>query len=75
MRIFSSLVKKVREFGGAVLLHQREVRGEFPSMKGFSRANIFYMRRFAAAWPDENAIVQRPVGLLPWGHITELLDL
>ncbi|MGN5239338.1 PDDEXK nuclease domain-containing protein [Rhodococcus sp. SJ-3] len=51
-----------------------DLRAEFPTMKGFSRANLFYMRRFAEAWPDEDAIVQRPVGQLPWGHIAELLD-
>ncbi|NLV78869.1 MAG: DUF1016 domain-containing protein [Rhodococcus sp.] len=51
-----------------------DLRAEFPTMKGFSRANLFYMRRFAEAWPDEEAIVQRPVGQLPWGHIAELLD-
>jgi hypothetical protein len=41
-------------------------------MKGPSRSNLFYMRGFAAAWPDP--IVQQPVGQLPWGHITVLLD-
>ena len=51
-----------------------DLRAEFPSMKGFSRANLFYMRSFAEAWPDADAIVQRPVGLLPWGHVIELLD-
>ncbi|MGP5071073.1 PDDEXK nuclease domain-containing protein [Arthrobacter rhombi] len=49
-----------------------DLRAEFPQMKGFSRSNIFYMRAFAAAWPDP--IVQQPVGQLPWGHITVLLD-
>ncbi|WP_242085738.1 YhcG family protein [Microbacterium lacticum] len=51
-----------------------DLRAEFPSMKGFSRANLFYMRGFAEAWPDADAIVQRPIGLLPWGHVIELLD-
>lgn len=41
-------------------------------MKGFSRSNLFYMRGFAAGWPDP--IVQQPVGQLPWGQITVLLD-
>lgn len=41
-------------------------------MKGLSRSNLFYMRGFAAAWPDP--IVQQAVGQLPWGHITVLLD-
>jgi predicted nuclease of restriction endonuclease-like (RecB) superfamily len=36
-------------------------------MKGFSRANLMYMRAFAEAWPDAD-FVQQPVGQLPWGH-------
>lgn len=51
-----------------------DLRAEFPSMKGFSRANLFYMRSFAEAWADPDSIIQRPVGLLPWGHVIELLD-
>ncbi|MDN3935606.1 PDDEXK nuclease domain-containing protein [Arthrobacter sp. YD4] len=49
-----------------------DLRSEFPDMKGLSRSNLFYMRGFAAAWTDP--IVQQPVGQLPWGHITVLLD-
>lgn len=49
-----------------------DLRTEFPDMKGLSRSNLFYMRGFAAAWPEP--IVQQPVGQLPWGHITVLLD-
>lgn len=48
-----------------------DLRAEFPEMKGLSRANLHYMRAFAAAWPE---IVQQPVGQLPSGHITVLLD-
>ena len=44
----------------------------FPQMKGFSRANLLYMRAFAEAWPDPQ-IVQRVVGRLPWGQNIELL--
>ncbi len=50
----------------------RDLRVEFPEMKGLSRSDLFYMRGFAAAWPDP--IVQQPVGQLPWGHMTVLLD-
>ena len=49
-----------------------DLRAAFPEMKGFSRSNLFYMRGFATAWPEP--IVQQPVGQLPWGHITVLLD-
>lgn len=63
----------VEPWGSGVLNRLAEdLRAEFPEMKGFSRSNLFYMRGFAAAWPE--AIVQQPVGQLPWGHITVLLD-
>ncbi len=50
-----------------------DLRAAFPQMRGLSRSNLFYMRQMAAAWPQE-AIVQQPVGRLPWGHVTVLLD-
>lgn len=40
-----------------------DLRVAFPSMKGFSRANLMYMRAFAEAWPDAE-IVQQAVGQL-----------
>jgi predicted nuclease of restriction endonuclease-like (RecB) superfamily len=49
-----------------------DLRIAFPDMKGFSRANLMYMRAFADAWPD-SAIVQQLVGQLPWGHNLVLL--
>lgn len=50
-----------------------DLRVSFPGMKGFSRANLMYMRAFAEAWPDA-AIVQQAVGQLPWGHNLVLLS-
>jgi predicted nuclease of restriction endonuclease-like (RecB) superfamily len=51
-----------------------DLRREFPEMTGLGRANLHYMRAFAQAWPDDGqAIVQRPVGQLPWGHNISLL--
>lgn len=49
-----------------------DLRREFPNIKGYSRANLLYMRAFAEAWPNQ-AIVQQLVGQLPWGHNLELL--
>lgn len=49
-----------------------DLRREFPSMKGFSRANLLYMRSFAESWQDSN-IVQQLVGQIPWGHNIALL--
>ncbi len=42
-------------------------RVAFPGMRGFSRANLMYMRAFAEAWPEAE-IVQQAVGQLLWGH-------
>ncbi len=50
-----------------------DLQAAFPQMRGLSRSNLFYMRSLAAAWSWE-AIVQQPVGRLPWGHVTVLLD-
>lgn len=50
-----------------------DLRSAFPQMRGLSRSNLFYMRQMALLWP-RSAIVQQPVGRLPWGHITVLLD-
>lgn len=52
----------------------QDLRAEFPQMTGFSRSNLFYMRAFAAAWPDWDPNVPQPVGHLPWGHVRVLLD-
>jgi len=50
-----------------------DLRAEFPSMKGFSLANLKSMRRFAETWPVD-AIGQQPVGQLPWGHVVMLIE-
>ena len=51
----------------------RDLREAFPEMKGFSRANLLYMRAFAEAWTDFE-IVQQAVAQLPWGHNVLLLN-
>jgi len=43
-----------------------DLQAAFPQMRGLPRSNLFYMRSLAAAWSWE-AIVQQPVGRLPWG--------
>lgn len=70
------LARQLREAWGTGVLERlaTDLRTEFPSMKGFSRRNLLYMRAFAQAWPDFDKDVQRPVAQLPWGHIIELLD-
>jgi predicted nuclease of restriction endonuclease-like (RecB) superfamily len=68
------LARQGREGWGTKVIERLalDLRNSFPGMKGFSRANLMYMRAFAEAWPEE-AIVQQAVGRLPWGHNLVLL--
>ena len=49
-----------------------DLRAEFPEARGFGPGNLDYMRRMAAAWPEEVSL--RLVGRLGWGHVQTLLD-
>ncbi|MDP1983148.1 MAG: PDDEXK nuclease domain-containing protein [Sulfuritalea sp.] len=68
------LERQARQGWGAKVIERlaHDLRTAFPEMKGFSRANLMYMRAFAEAWSDA-AIVQQAVGQLPWGHNLVLL--
>jgi predicted nuclease of restriction endonuclease-like (RecB) superfamily len=68
------LTRQSNEGWGAKVIERLalDLRNAFPDMKGFSRANLMYMRAFADAWPDAS-IVQQAVGQLPWGHNLVLL--
>lgn len=68
------LARQNREGWGSKVIERlaQDLRNAFPDMKGFSRANLMYMRSFAEAWPDAE-IVQQAVGQLPWGHNLVLL--
>lgn len=68
------LARQADQGWGAKVIERlsHDLRTAFPDMKGFSRANLMYMRAFAEAWPDAG-IVQQAVGQLPWGHNLVLL--
>ena len=68
------LTRQAQQGWGAKVIERlaHDLREAFPEMKGFSRANLMYMRSFAENWPDA-AIVQQAVGQLPWGHNLVLL--
>ena len=57
------LARQAAQGWGAKVIERlsQDLRSAFPEMKGFSRANLMYMRAFAAAWPDEQ-IVHHAVG-------------
>ena len=69
------LARQASQGWGAKVIERlaHDLRTAFPEMKGFSRANLMYMRAFAQAWPDAE-FVQQAVGQLPWGHNLVLLS-
>ncbi|NQZ56921.1 MAG: DUF1016 domain-containing protein [Lentisphaeraceae bacterium] len=71
------LTRQKNEGWGSKVIERlsKDLKSEFPAIKGFSRANMMYMRSFAEAWPDfeENPIVQQAVGQIPWSHNLALL--
>lgn len=68
------LARQAEQGWGARVIDRlaHDLHTTFPQMKGFSRANLMYMRAFAEAW-DDLEIVQQLVGRLPWGHNLMLL--
>lgn len=65
--------QEVQDWGSKVVERlAHDLREAFPDMRGFSQANLKYMRVFAGAWAEDE-IGQQPVGQLPWGHNIVLL--
>ncbi|MBI5746038.1 MAG: DUF1016 domain-containing protein [Nitrospirae bacterium] len=70
------IIEQQKAYGwGAKVVERlaRDLRSAFPVMKGFSRANLLYMRAFAEAYPN-GSIVQQVAGQIPWFHNCILLD-
>ena len=69
------LQRQSQEGWGAKVIEKlaKDLKAEFPEMKGFSSRNLKYMRSFAEAYDDEQ-IVQQLVAQIPWGHNVRILD-
>jgi predicted nuclease of restriction endonuclease-like (RecB) superfamily len=52
----------------------KDMRQAFPEMRGFSKRNLEYMRRFAQVYPNLE-ITKQAVSQLPWGHIVRLMQM
>ncbi|MBZ9752706.1 PDDEXK nuclease domain-containing protein [Deinococcus sp. HMF7604] len=75
-RIGQSILDRQAQQGwGAKVIDQlsRDLRAEFPDLRGFSPTNLKYMRSFAQAYPDFQS-GQQLVDQLPWGHLVTLLN-
>ena len=74
-QIGRDILKRQEKLGWGAKVVERlahDLQREFPDIKGFSRANLLYMRSFAESWEDPE-IVQQLVGQIPWGHNLALL--
>ena len=52
---------------------EQDLKETFPEMSGFSRANLFYMKKFYVFFGEKEKIPQA-VGQIPWGHVRLILD-
>jgi predicted nuclease of restriction endonuclease-like (RecB) superfamily len=68
------LQSQAKQGWGAKVIEQlsKDLRLEFPEMKGFSPQNLKYMRRFAQEY-NVDEISQQAVDQIPWGHIVTLI--
>lgn len=67
--------QKTSNWGDSVIsILSKDLRNEFPNMKGFSRSNLFNMRKFYLYYSCFDLKVQQLVGQLPWGHNIILID-
>lgn len=75
-RIGKNILTRQQEQGwGSKIIDQlsKDIRREFPDIKGFSARNLKYMRAFAEAYPD-GAIVQEVLAQITWYHNIALLE-
>ena len=75
-RIGSAILRRQVEqrYGTATINRlSTDLQARYPGQRGFSSRNLWYMRAFAAAWPDRE-ILQNLLQNLGWGQIQLLLD-
>ncbi len=51
----------------------KDIKMEFPNLKGMSARNLRYMKKFATDFKDDN-FLQHHVAKLPWSSITTIMD-
>lgn len=61
-------------WGETLIEHfSKDLSTAFPEMKGFSRTNLFYIRKWYLFYSREQELVPQLVGLIPWGHNREII--
>lgn len=69
------LTRQQQEGWGAKVIERlaKDLKKEFPDMKGFSSRNLKYMRSFGEAYPDKQ-FVQQLAAQIPWFHHCILME-
>lgn len=76
-QIGRGLVTRQQQHGwgdGMVRTLADDLKAAFPGVEGFSYRNLYRMRAFHLAYPDEADFVTRAVSQIPWGHNIALLQ-
>ncbi|MEZ5584257.1 MAG: PDDEXK nuclease domain-containing protein [Candidatus Competibacteraceae bacterium] len=69
--IGQQIAEKQRSSGwGDAVIEQiaQDLTREFKTMKGFSRRNLYRMKRFYAFYASQDPFVPQAVAQIPWGH-------
>lgn len=69
--------QKLAKWGdGFIRQLELDIKIDMPNIKGFSRTNLLYMRKFYLFYFDSTNLtkVQQLVGQIPWGHHMHILD-
>jgi len=61
--------QEIKSWGNSIVENlSKDLKSEFPNMKGFSRRNLFYMKKFYDFYKSDFEKVQQLVAQIPWGH-------
>jgi len=65
--------QKVSKWGDAIIEKiSNDLKREFPNMKGFSRTNLLYMKKWYLFWSNVPQLVDE-IFKIPWGHNREII--
>jgi predicted nuclease of restriction endonuclease-like (RecB) superfamily len=74
--IGNMIIERQKKFGwGSSVITQlsKDIKADFPTVKGYSERNLGYMKKFATEYHDF-PILQTPSAKITWSHNTTLLD-
>ncbi len=71
--IGKDLAQKEENEGWGAKVIAKDLKDEFPNIKGFSKRNLLYMKQFADAYPDFE-FTQQAVAQIPWEQNIVLLE-